>query len=162
MIFIITRDNSTMPRPKRVPTSQPSEASSVENPAATKELPFSPSQQWVKLVQRGVLQLVDERCDGKKVSLRMLKIYLVLLAHMDSRNYVRKCQKDLADILGISPQAFSAGLRELEELGHLVRIGGRDKSRKIMLSPYLVSMGTLHDSVAVTGEFQRQRQEKRR
>lgn len=120
--------------------------------------PFSPGSQWVKLFQHRFLQMVDGRFDGRKITLRILRVYLVLICHMNRRNYVLKSQKDLASIIGMSAQAFSAALRQLEDLGYLVRVGGRDKSRKIMLCPFFVAMGSQEDGTEVEGEFSRLQQ----
>jgi len=116
---------------------------------------FVPGTQWVKLFQRTFLQVVDKNYDGRKMTLRLLRVYLVLICHMDRRNYVRKCQKDLASIIGMTAQAFSAAIGQLEELGYLVRLGGRDRSRKIMLWPFFVAIGSQEDGVDVGGEYSR-------
>lgn len=112
----------------------------------------------MKLFQHRFLQMVDGRFDGRKITLRILRVYLVLICHMNRRNYVLKSQKDLASIIGMSAQAFSAALRQLEDLGYLVRVGGRDKSRKIMLCPFFVAMGSQEDGTEVEGEFSRLQQ----
>jgi len=118
--------------------------------------PFSPGSQWVKLHQRPFLQIVDKRMyGGTKLTLRVLRVYLVLICHMDRRNYVNKCQKDLASIIGMTPQAFSSALKRLEEMEFIFRIGGRDKSRKIMLSAFYVGIGSEDELRQVGGEFRR-------
>lgn len=124
-------------------------------------VPFSPGSQWSKVYQHRFKQIVDPRYYGHQVSLRMLRVYLLLICHINARNYVKQSQKDLADFLGISAQAFSLALRQLEEMQFLVRVGGRDKTRKIMLSPFFVGMGSKEDQQAIEGEFNRLWDEKR-
>lgn len=121
----------------------------------TERARFEPATQWVKLYQRTFLQVVDKNYDGRKMTLRLLRVYLVLICHMDRRNYVRKCQKDLASIIDMTDQAFSTAIGKLEELGYLVRLGGRDRSRKIMLQPFFVSIGRDDEGRDVCGEFSR-------
>lgn len=118
-------------------------------------VPFSPGSQWTKVYQHRFKQIVDPRYDGREVSLQMLRVYLLLICHINTRNYVKQSQKDLADFLGISPQAFSLALKKLEKRRFLVRVGGRDKTRKIMLSPFFVGMGAKEDQEAIEGEFNR-------
>jgi DNA-binding transcriptional ArsR family regulator len=72
---------------------------------------------------------------------------------MDRRNVVNKCQKELASIIGMSPQAFSSALKQLEGNELIFRIGGRDKSRRIMLSAYFVGIGTEDEINKAGGEF---------
>lgn len=122
---------------------------------STERTRFDPAAQWVKLYQHTFLQVVDKSFDGPKMTLRLLRVYLVLICHMDRRNYVRKCQSDLASIIGMTPQAFSVAIGRLEELGYLVRLGGRDRSRKIILRPFFVSIGRQDDGDNVCGEFLR-------
>lgn len=90
----------------------------------------------------------------------MLRVYLLLICHINTRDYVKQSQKDMAQFLGISPQAFSFELRDLEEMGFLARVGGRDKTRKIMLSPFFMGMGSKEDQDSIGGEFARLWKEK--
>ena len=134
----------------------PNEDSSLRKSGRSARAPFSPGSQWVKLHQRPFLQIVDKRFYvGQNLTLRALRVYLVLICHMDRRNYVNKCQNELASIIGMSPQAFSSALKQLEEMKLLIRIGGRDKSRKIMLSPFFIGIGTEDEIHQVGGEFRK-------
>ena len=141
--------NLSMPT-KSAPSMSLDGTSREALPAGTKGMPFSPTP-WVKLVQQACLHLVDKDKDGRNVTLRMLKVYLILIGRMDVKNIVNECQQDLAETMGMTPQAFSAALRSLEDGGYLLRIGGRDKSRKIMLSPACVAKGQ-HSTWAGTNE----------
>lgn len=122
---------------------------------ASSSEPSSKKQQWVRLYKDNINQLFTKRPTEPGITLRMIRVYLLLISKMKFGNFIDSRHKDLASDLGIKPQAFSDALNKLQALRYLVRIQGKKGFRRILLNPSFVFIGSESTMETIQSEFNR-------